>query len=271
MHRREAAALLNYASSLDGRISRLVADEQRAAHTISRWAEALADVPTKSADGAWDAAHVVRGYYEQRGGDTSARFYAVEPHHLLAAWAEHRREVLTRHTDPTPDADPDNPAAWRAELRATRRAVAHGHTSPARHRAAVDPAGQARLTALATGVGRGPRRYVPDHVARQLTTYRPRRAAREAALDEGLPDPYAHPCTWCGAQPEQPCRTRLHRHGRHGTGQNERATPHPCRIDAATRAAEQDEDERKRLTRLMTTPPQARDRRARHTTGGEDQ
>jgi hypothetical protein len=106
MNRREAAALLNYAAALDNRIGNSTADRYQAGRAINRWAIALADVPATTATGGWDAMDVVRRYYEQRGGDDSARLYVIEPHTLLAAWAEYRAGLLRRHTDPIPAVDP---------------------------------------------------------------------------------------------------------------------------------------------------------------------
>lgn len=258
------AALLAYASRLDSRVRRSLADPQQSAHTIADWTAALADVPATLPDTGWDASQAVRRYYEQRGGDRSAQFRPVEPHDVLAAWAPHRAELMNRHTDPVPAADPDDPTAWREELLGTRAAVATGHTPPAQYRAEINPAGQKRLAALAAEVGRGPRRYMPAEVAAQLAEHRPARAAREAAVDAGQPDAYAHKCSWCGAEPDQPCRTGYRRRGK---GRNTRSTPHPCRIETAL-AAEQDESEHDRLARLMATPPAPREVRARHTAGG---
>ncbi|MEU5330898.1 zinc finger domain-containing protein [Streptomyces parvus] len=259
------AALLAYAGRLDSRVRRTLADPAQSARTIADWTAALAEVPATLPDTGWDASHAVRRYYEQRNNDRSAQFRAVEPHDVLAAWAPHRGELMNRHTDPVPAADPDDPEAWREELLGTRAAVAHGHTPPAQYRAEINTAGQKRLASLMSGVGQGPRRYMPTEVAEQLADYRPTRAAREAAVAAGLPDAYAHKCSWCGAAPDEPCRTGYRRHGK---GRGHRATPHPCRTDTAARAAEQDEDEQQRLARLMSTPPAPRETRARHTSGG---
>ncbi|MFD8545033.1 hypothetical protein [Streptomyces sp. NPDC059649] len=230
MDRRQAAALLNYAAALDGRLGRVVADQQRAAYAIDRWANALPDVPATTADGTWDATRVVRAFYEQRGGDRSAQFYAIEPHNLLAAWATHRAELMHRHTDPTPDADPDNPAAWRAELLATRTAVATGQTTPSTHRelTAGDPHPDvaARLAALGSPI--------PPAVRQQLAAHRPTRAQREATVAAGRPDPLSVPCEWCGAQPEQPCRSRRISPNGAATSNSHRS-PHPSRQEAAAR------------------------------------
>ncbi|MDT3395573.1 hypothetical protein RKE29_02725 [Streptomyces sp. B1866] len=230
---REIAALLAYAGRLDSRIRRTLADPRQAARTIEEWTGALADLPATRPEVGWDVAHAVRRYYEQHGGNRSAQYRAIEPHDVLATWAPYRAELMNRHTDPLPDADPDDPAAWRAELLATRAAVATGHTPPVQYRPALDPAGQQRVAALLSSADGRPRRALPEHAARQLAPFRPVRAARDAARSDGQPDPLDHPCTWCGAQTDEPCRTGYRRHGK---GRGTRATPHPCRVDAATRA-----------------------------------
>ncbi|MFD9863489.1 zinc finger domain-containing protein [Streptomyces alboflavus] len=262
----QIAALLSFARPHDSRVRRALADPQQSARTIAEWTRVLADVPAVLPEVRWDASHAVRRYYERRGGDLSAQFRAIEPHDVLAAWAAHRAELMQRHTDPVPAADPDDTQAWREELLGTRAAVAHGQQPPAQHRHEINPAGQKRLAALVSGVGNDPRRYIPADVAEQLAEFRKARAAREAAATDGQPDPYADKCTWCGAEPEKPCRTGYRPRGK---GRGIRVTPHPCRIDAATRAAERVEDEQQSLARLMSTPPAPRECRARHTSGGD--
>ncbi|MGW8374287.1 hypothetical protein [Streptomyces sp. ODS28] len=227
MNRREVAALLNYAGALDSRIGRVVADQQRAAHAIGRWTEALTDVPAVAPDGSWDATHVVRRYYEQRG-DNSARYYAIDPHHLLAAWARHRATVMDRHTDPTPSADPDNERAWRAELLATRHAVAAGQAAPTTHRQLTSGGPQSTVTARLADVGSP----IPARVREQLAAYRPRRAEREVRLTAGRPDPLSVPCGWCGAHVGKPCRSRRVAPNGAATGSAHRE-PHPSRTEAA--------------------------------------
>ncbi|MFD9076023.1 zinc finger domain-containing protein [Streptomyces lasiicapitis] len=259
------AALLAFAGRLDSRVRRALADPQQSARTIADWTTALADVPATLVDTGWDASHAVRRYYEQRGADRSAQFRPVEPHDVLAAWAPHRAELMTRHTDPVPAADPDDPAAWRAELLGTRAAVATGHTPPAEYRAEVNAGGQKRLAALVSGVGTEPRRYMPEHVARDLGPFRPGQARREALVAEGLPDPLGAKCPHCRAETGRPCRSSYRRH-RNLDG------VHPSRIEAVVAQLgaqeEQAEAEQVRLARLMCQPPAPRDRRARHTSGG---
>ncbi|MFD9813734.1 hypothetical protein [Streptomyces sp. NPDC059080] len=196
MNRREIAALLHYAATLDGRLGRVVADEELAAVAITRWAEALADVPGTTADGGWDASHVVRHYYERRGGDQSARYYAIEPHHLLAAWAGHRADLMNRHTDPLPTAHPDDVTAYRAEIVGTRTAVATGQQRPNAASRALDPAGQHRLAALAAATGAMPAQ-VRDELARNGIGTR-REHFPEYAVD------CPHPT--CRAAARRPCK-----------------------------------------------------------------
>lgn len=266
----QIAALLAFAATLDSRVRRALNDPAQSARTISEWTAALGDVPATLPATGWDAARAVKRYYEQRSGDQSARYRAVEPHDLLAAWGPHRAELMNRHTDPVPAAHPDNVEAWRAELLGTRTAVAHGQTAPAQHRAEIDPAGQKRLAALMSGVGTG-RRYMPAHVARDLAPYRPGRAHREALVAEGMPDPLGAKCPHCLAAVEEPCRSGYRRGGK---GRGVLSGVHPSRIEAVverlgTSPNEQAEAEQVRLARIMCQPPAPRrDARARHTSGG---
>ncbi|EPH40352.1 hypothetical protein ABT390_13610 [Streptomyces aurantiacus] len=259
------AALLAYAGRLDSRVRRALADPQQSARTIADWTTVLADVPATLTDTGWDASQAVRRYYEQRGGDRSAQFRAVEPHDVLAAWAPHRAELMNRHTDPVPAADPDDPEAWREELLGTRAAVAHGHTPPAQYRAVIDPAGQKRLAVLMAQGDHGPRRYLPEHVAAELAPFRPAQARREALVAEGLPDPLGAKCPHCRAETGKRCRSGYRRH-------REISGVHPSRIEVVVAQLgdqdDQDDAEQVRLARLMCQPPTPRERRARHTSGG---
>ncbi|GGZ96532.1 hypothetical protein GCM10010329_17180 [Streptomyces spiroverticillatus] len=263
-------ALLAYAGRLDSRVRRALADPQQSARTIADWSTALADVPATLPATGWDASHAVRRYYEQKAGDRSAQFRGVEPHDVLAAWSPHRAELMNRHTDPLPAADPDDPQAWRAELLGGRVDVAHGHRPPAQYRAEINEGGQKRLAALMSGVGTERRRYMPAHVARELAAFRPSRAHRETLVDEGMPDPLGAPCPHCRATVEQPCQTGYRRNGK---GRRPISGVHPSRIEAVVAALGPDaakDAERVRLARIMCQPPAPRrDARARHTSGGQ--
>ncbi|MEU7639858.1 hypothetical protein AB0C11_27835 [Streptomyces sp. NPDC039016] len=206
-------------------------DPQQAARTIDEWNQATVHIPAVTEDGTWDVMRAVRRFYEQQRGDHTARYFAYEPHHLLAAWAEHRGSRMERHTDPVPDADPDDEAAYRAELTATRAAVATGRSAPAVFRPAIDPVGERRLEAMTDQVAAAS--YLPEQVAQELAAFRPRRAEREAARRQGGPDPLDQVCTWCGASEGQPCRGSFRPRGK---GRTVRTQPHPCRIDAARTA-----------------------------------
>lgn len=268
MNEQQIAALLAFAGTLDSRVRRALADPQQAARTISEWTAAVADVPATMPATGWDAARATRRYYEQRGGDRSSQYRPIEPHDLLAAWGPHRTELMNRHTDPVPSADPDDPAAWRAELLGTRAAVATGHTAPAQYRAEIDHGGQKRLAALMSGVGTGPRRYVPAHAAAELARFRPSRARREQLVAEGVPDPLSVPCPYCLAAIDEQCRSSFRNRGK---GRRPLSGVHPSRVEVvvAELGGETADDEQVRLARIMCQPPAPRrDARARHTSGG---
>ncbi|WP_399087984.1 cell surface glycoprotein [Streptomyces sp. BBFR2] len=212
MNRQEVAALLAYVVRLDPRSA--PADEQAAADTLDQWADLLADVPPTAphpAGMSWDASRVVRRHIA-----TSP--YPIKPSDVSRPWHVFRTDVLGRHTDPTPAADPDNPAAWRAELLGARQAVAAGAVMASTHRELTGGAPGPEVAARLATVGR----RIPSGVAAALAPFRPLRAERDALTARGEPDPYDEPCTHCGVGVGEPCRNR-HR--------VPRAKAHPSRLD----------------------------------------
>lgn len=130
--------------------------------------------------------------------------------------------------------------AWTAEPADTRRAVAAGTTQPAQARAitsgrdGVDPKLEARLREIGS--------CIPPAARAALAPYRPARAAREAAVAQGLPDALSVRCEWCLAQPFEPCRRRRIGPDGGARGTAPRATPHPGRLHlAATEQAQRAE------------------------------
>ncbi len=218
MDRREIAGLLAYVGRLDPRTMRTTTEELK--DQIAQWHELLDDVPLAT-DHGWD----VRAAAKAHVLDSP---YPILPVDIARKWRAYRRDRLDRHTDPTPAADPDNPTAWRAELLGTRHAVATGQQQPTGQRALAGgphPDVEARLRAIGT--------CIPQAVRAELARYRPTRAAREAAITEGRPDPLSVRCEWCHAPEGEPCRSR--RTGPDGAarGNARRATPHPTRVDLA--------------------------------------
>lgn len=155
--------------------------------------------------------------------------YPILPVDVARKWRAYRRDRLDRHTDPTPSADPDDLAAWRAELLGTRHAVAGGTAAPSTHRqitsGAPHPDVKARLAAIGS--------CIPPTVRAELAPYRPARAAREAAVATGQPDALSVPCQWCHAAQGVPCRNRRVGLDGRARGNALRATPHPTRVDQA--------------------------------------
>ncbi|MFG3026645.1 hypothetical protein ACGFZQ_50670 [Streptomyces sp. NPDC048254] len=221
MDRREIAALLAYIGRLDPRTIRT--DQGEARDQLAQWHELLADVPTATPHG-WDVLVAARQHIR-----TSP--YQILPADLARPWESYRRDRLARHSDPTPSADPDDQAAWTAELAKTRRAVAAGLAEPAQARAIISGRDgiNPRLEAMLDEVGS----CIPPAARAALAPYRPARAAREAAIAQGQPDALSVRCEWCKAQPGEPCRRR-----RIGPDDGVRATapraaPHPGRLDLA--------------------------------------
>ncbi|GHG02542.1 hypothetical protein GCM10018777_11760 [Streptomyces albogriseolus] len=221
MDRRETAALLAYIGRLDPRTIRT--DQGEARDQLAQWHELLGDVPMATPHG-WDARVAARQHIR-----TSP--YQILPADVARPWGSYRRDRLARHTDPTPSVDPDDQAAWTAELVLTRRAVAAGTAQPAQARAitsgrdGIDPRLEARLREIGS--------CIPPAARAALAPYRPARAAREAAVAQGLPDALSVRCEWCLAQPGEPCRRRRIGPDDGVRGTAPRATPHPGRLDLA--------------------------------------
>ncbi|MFE3197185.1 hypothetical protein [Embleya sp. NPDC059237] len=131
MHRDAIVNLLTYAATLDPRMARVMSDTEAAMQAIESWNTALRDVPASHEAVGWRAGVAVNEYYE---ANDQARFWAISPAAVMAAWAPKRRTLLERHTDPLPPVDPDDEAAYRAHLAASRGAVVAGHADPAPNR-----------------------------------------------------------------------------------------------------------------------------------------
>ncbi|QNE74496.1 zinc finger domain-containing protein [Streptomyces finlayi] len=225
MDRREIAALLAYIGRLDPRTIRT---DREAGDQLNQWHELLGDVPTATPHG-WDASVAARKHI-------SLSPYPILPADIARPWESYRRDRLGRHTDPTPSVDPDDQAAWTAELVGARRAVATGTAQPAQARAItmgqLDPDLQARLREIGS--------CIPPAARAALAPYRPARAAREAAIAQGQPDALGVRCDWCQTQVGEPCRRRRIGPDGGARGTAPRATPHPGRLDlAAARQAQE--------------------------------
>jgi hypothetical protein len=165
----------------DPRVQRQDRDERRA--QVSMWAGILADVPYEY---ALEAAQ--RHYAQSK--------WPILPADIATVWRDEVRARMARHTDPTPDADPDNPQLWTAELRATRAAVATGQLPPAPLReltAGTRDEREQQAASVLAGIGFVPR-AVRDQVApRTRTVLRgqqvdgPARLPRNAALAVDCP------------------------------------------------------------------------------------
>ncbi|CAL9537736.1 MULTISPECIES: zinc finger domain-containing protein [Streptomyces] len=218
MDRREVAAVLAYIGRLDPRT--IPAGTGDARDQIVQWQELLADVPFATAHG-WDVREAIRAHVLDSP-------YPILPVDVARKWRAYRRDRMERHTDPTPDADPDDPAAWRTELLGTRHAVATGVAAPSSHRQLAQGSVrdvEARLAVVGSSI--------PPAVRAALAPYRPARAAREAAVAAGQPDALRVPCRWCHADKGEPCRSRRLGLDGHARGNAPRTRPHPTRMDLA--------------------------------------
>ncbi|MFK4688237.1 zinc finger domain-containing protein [Streptomyces pristinaespiralis] len=219
MDRRETAALLAYIGRLDPRTIRT--DQGEARDQLAQWHELLGDVPLATPHG-WDARVAAQQHIRVSP-------YPILPADIGRPWESYKRDRLNRHTDPTPSVDPDDQAAWTAELVGARRAVASGVARPAHHRQItsrrIDPGLKARLREVGS--------CIPPEARAALAPYRPTRAAREAAVAQGQPDALSVRCEWCQAQVGEPCRRRRIDRDGYARGNAPRATPHPGRFDLA--------------------------------------
>lgn len=186
-----------------------------------------------------DAWHDVLRDYLLEEARTAAAVIAnkqpfVSPGEIATEIRRMHADRLGRHTDPTPKADPDDAQAYKAELVATRLAVATGQEEPSQAELTAGPMHPdvaARLKALGS--------YIPQHVDEALDAHRPVKAARRAALAAGQPDALSVPCDWCQAEVGQACRSqRINPNG--GAIKNRpRPTPHPSRVDDAREAMQE--------------------------------
>ncbi|OIJ91673.1 zinc finger domain-containing protein [Streptomyces colonosanans] len=220
MDRREIAALLAYIGRLDPRTIRT--DQGEARDQLAQWHELLGDVPLATPHG-WDARVAARQHIRVSP-------YQILPADIARPWESYKRDRLRRHTDPTPSADPDDQAAWTAELVGARRAVASGTAQPVQYRqlagrGRIDPRLEARLREVGS--------CIPPEARAALSPFRPARAAREAAIAQGQPDTLSVRCEWCQAPVGEPCRRRRVDPDGFARGNTPRATPHHCRQDLA--------------------------------------
>ncbi|EST29214.1 hypothetical protein M878_20805 [Streptomyces roseochromogenus subsp. oscitans DS 12.976] len=173
-------------------------------------------------DHGWDVREVIRAHVLDCP-------YPILPVDVARKWRIYRRDRLQRHTDPTPSANPDNPDAWRAELLATRHAVAAGAAAPSTHRQLTNGGPHPDIEARLRTIGS----CIPPAARAELARYRPARAAREAAVAAGHTDALSVPCQWCYAGEGEPCRSRRVGPDGRARGKAPRATPHPTRVDLA--------------------------------------
>ncbi|MCX4856113.1 hypothetical protein OG426_41140 [Streptomyces canus] len=219
MDRREVAAVLAHIGRLDPRTVRTGTGEAR--DQIAQWQELLDDVPFAT-DHGWDVREAI-------GSHVLDSPYPILPLDVARRWRAHRRDRLNRHTDPTPAADPDDPAAWRAELLRSRNAVATGMAGPSTHQQVTSGGRSRDVEERVREIGS----CIPPAVRAELARYRPSRAAREATVAEGIPDALGVRCDWCHAPVGSPCRQRRANPDGAARGNAVRTTPHPSRVDFA--------------------------------------
>lgn len=126
---------LKAVSLTDARL--LPSDTDEALAMTALWAVALADV-----DYAFALEAVARHYAKSP--------YQVRPSDIAAQWRTQAARRAERYVDPIPMADPDNPTAYAAELKTTRREAIATVTPIRPPRAALGP-GAPQVAALSYG------------------------------------------------------------------------------------------------------------------------
>ncbi|MGV9789019.1 zinc finger domain-containing protein [Streptomyces sp. NPDC003435] len=222
MDRRQTAALLAYVGRLDSRLIRT--DAREVMYQLDQWQELLSDVPLATVHG-WDACAVAQQYIR-----TSP--YPILPADIGRPWESYKRDRINRHVDPTPSVDPDDQAAWTAELVLTRRAVAVGAAQPVQSRQLTsrpaEPIQEARLEEDGS--------CIPPEARAMLAPFRRARAAHEAAVARGDLDVLAVGCKQCAAPVGRVCRMRRIAPGGFPRGNTPIVSPHECRVADARRA-----------------------------------
>ena len=220
MDRHEVAAVLAYIGRLDPRTVRTVrTGTGDARDQIAQWQDLLGDVPFAT-DHGWDVREAIRSHVLDSP-------YPILPVDVARRRRAHRRDRLDRHADPTPAADPDDPAAWRAELLRSRIAVAVGMAAPATHRQITSGSRPRDVEECLREIGS----CIPPAVRADLARYRPTRAARKATVAEGVPDALGVRRDWCHAPVGSPCRQRRASPDGAARANAVRTTPHPSRVD----------------------------------------
>jgi len=118
----EAAQLLGMAAAYDGRMRLTNLAEMQV--QAQAWAAALD--PAMTFD---DARQLVIDHYAHNRT-------VIMPADINDQWWRKRREIMRTHVDPIPQADPDDVAAYLAEIRANR--AAHGF-DPEKYAETYDP------------------------------------------------------------------------------------------------------------------------------------
>lgn len=205
MIRQEVAALLAYVDRLDP--TRAPLDRPAVEERLAQWCAVLVEVAATAPhpEGRhWDASQAAFRHIT-----TSP--YPIKPSDVSRPWADFRRDVLSRHSDPVPNVDPDDETAYRAAIASHRRAIETGQTvatpralMPAGSREERDQAAAARLAQFGS--------YVPRSVVAALASARPGMTERRRLAVAGQPDPFNVPCPWeaCRASKGQRCVTAGH-------------------------------------------------------------
>lgn len=157
------------------------------------WAAILKDVPPEYAMNA------VGEHYAKSP-------FTIKPSDIATRWNSEVRRRMERHTDPTPNVDPDNELAYRRALRDGRTAVAQGAVAPANIRQLTSGVSESDIRAmrqqgdLAEFIRAGMAEGKRNAAARRALILRHPDIAAKLLLP---PLNYKFPEQWAGAMPPE--------------------------------------------------------------------
>jgi hypothetical protein len=213
----------------DSRVRREDKMERRA--QIVMWAGILTEVPYDFALQAVQQ-HYAQSQWPIAPGDIASRWQGIVRDRV-------NRDNGTFEPNDFPGLDPDDVIGYLAALRGQRQAVARGFQPPNTVKAITAGAAADEVTERLKTLGT----YVPRQVDEVLDAHRPVKAARRAALMAGEPDALSVACDWCDAPAGEPCRSRRIDPKGGATSNRRRSTPHPSRVDDATTAMREQQQE----------------------------
>lgn len=174
---------------------RRIRREDRAEQTsqTDMWAGILMDVPYE---------YAIKAAQEHYAKSQ----WAIQPSDIATRWHAEVRDRMARHTDPTPNVDPDDELEYRRAIRAGRTAVAQGAAAPANIRQLTSGVNESDVRAmrqqgdLAEFIRAGMAEGKRNAAARRALILRHPDIAAKLLLP---PLNYKFPEQWAGAMPPE--------------------------------------------------------------------